>query len=49
GKTTTSSLIGFLLLQAGLDPAIVVGGEVNAWQGNARLGNGPLVAEADES
>ncbi|MFQ3679770.1 MAG: UDP-N-acetylmuramate--L-alanine ligase [Pseudanabaenaceae cyanobacterium] len=49
GKTTTSSLIGFLLLQAGLDPAIVVGGEVNAWQGNARLGSGPLVAEADES
>ncbi|NJK60450.1 MAG: UDP-N-acetylmuramate--L-alanine ligase [Oscillatoriales cyanobacterium SM2_1_8] len=49
GKTTTSSLIGFLLLKAGLDPSIVVGGEVNAWQGNARLGNGPLVAEADES
>ncbi|MGQ9865415.1 MAG: UDP-N-acetylmuramate--L-alanine ligase [Pseudanabaenaceae cyanobacterium] len=49
GKTTTSSLIGFLLLQAGLDPAIAVGGEVNAWQGNARLGSGPLVAEADES
>jgi UDP-N-acetylmuramate--alanine ligase len=50
GKTTTSSLIGYLLLQAGLDPTIVVGGEVDAWDGNARLGNGPyLVAEADES
>ena len=50
GKTTTSSLIGYVLLQAGLDPTIVVGGEVNAWQGNARLGAGPyLVAEADES
>ncbi len=50
GKTTTSSLIGYLLLQAGLDPTIVVGGEVDAWGGNARLGNGPyLVAEADES
>ena len=50
GKTTTSSLIGYLLLQAGLDPTIVVGGEVEAWDGNARLGNGPyLVAEADES
>ncbi|MBD1837698.1 UDP-N-acetylmuramate--L-alanine ligase [Coleofasciculus sp. FACHB-64] len=50
GKTTTSSLIGYLLLQAGLDPTIVVGGEVNAWGGNARLGDGPyLVAEADES
>ncbi|USR92970.1 UDP-N-acetylmuramate--L-alanine ligase [Phormidium yuhuli AB48] len=50
GKTTTSSLIGYLLLQAGLDPTIVVGGEVEAWSGNARLGSSPyLVAEADES
>lgn len=50
GKTTTSSLIGFMLMAAGLDPTIVVGGEVNAWEGNARLGEGPyLVAEADES
>ena len=50
GKTTTSSLMGYLLLQAGLDPTIVVGGEVDAWEGNARLGNSPyLVAEADES
>ncbi|HEY9908109.1 MAG TPA: UDP-N-acetylmuramate--L-alanine ligase [Thermosynechococcaceae cyanobacterium] len=50
GKTTTSSLLGHLLLQAGLDPTIVVGGEVNAWGGNAVVGNGPyLVAEADES
>ena len=50
GKTTTSSLIGYLLLRAGLDPTIVVGGEVDAWEGNARLGEGPyLVAEADES
>ncbi len=50
GKTTTSSMIGYMLLQAGLDPTIVVGGEVNAWEGNARLGQGAhLVAEADES
>lgn len=50
GKTTTSSMIGYLLWQAGLDPTIVVGGEVNAWEGNARVGQGAhLVAEADES
>ncbi|HIK13395.1 MAG TPA: UDP-N-acetylmuramate--L-alanine ligase [Oscillatoriaceae cyanobacterium M33_DOE_052] len=50
GKTTTSSAIGYMLLSAGLDPTIVVGGEVNAWGGNARMGNSPLfVAEADES
>lgn len=50
GKTTTSSLIGFMLLETGLDPTIVIGGEVDAWEGNARLGESPyLVAEADES
>jgi UDP-N-acetylmuramate--alanine ligase len=50
GKTTTSSLISYLLLQAGLDPTIIVGGEVDTWQGNARVGHGEyLVAEADES
>lgn len=50
GKTTTSSMIGYLLLKAGLDPTIVVGGEVKAWFGNARLGKSEyLVAEADES
>ncbi|MEH1842804.1 MAG: UDP-N-acetylmuramate--L-alanine ligase [Nostoc sp.] len=50
GKTTTSSMIGYMLLEAGLDPTILVGGEVNAWEGNARLGQSQyLVAEADES
>ena len=50
GKTTTSSLIGSMLLSAGLDPTIIVGGEVEAWEGNAHLGNSDLlVAEADES
>ncbi|MEB3227670.1 MAG: UDP-N-acetylmuramate--L-alanine ligase [Synechocystis sp.] len=50
GKTTTSSLIGYVLKEAGLDPTIVVGGEVDAWQGNAYLGAGEyLVAEVDES
>jgi UDP-N-acetylmuramate--alanine ligase len=50
GKTTTSSMIGYVLLRAGLDPTIIVGGEVKAWEGNARLGESDyLVAEADES
>nr|WP_088890316.1 UDP-N-acetylmuramate--L-alanine ligase [Leptolyngbya ohadii] len=50
GKTTTSSMIGYLLLKAGLDPTIIVGGEVNAWEGNAVVGESEyLVAEADES
>lgn len=50
GKTTTSSMIGYMLVEAGLDPTIIVGGEVNAWSGNARVGESEyLVAEADES
>lgn len=50
GKTTTSSMVGYVLLKAGLDPSIIVGGEVEAWGGNAYLGDGDyLVAEADES
>ncbi|MEM9772244.1 MAG: UDP-N-acetylmuramate--L-alanine ligase [Cyanobacteria bacterium P01_D01_bin.73] len=50
GKTTTSSALGQTLLKAGLDPTVVVGGEVPEWGGNAHLGNSDLlVAEADES
>jgi UDP-N-acetylmuramate--alanine ligase len=50
GKTTTSSLIGYMLFKCQLDPTIIVGGEVDAWDGNARSGQGEyLVAEADES
>jgi len=50
GKTTTSGLISYLLTQTGLDPTVIIGGEVSALGGNARLGLGSyLVAEADES
>ena len=38
GKTTTSSAIGYMLMESGIDPTIIVGGEVAAWHGNARLG-----------
>ena len=49
GKTTTASLIGCVLIEAGLDPTVLVGGEVPELGGNARKGSGPLlVAEADE-
>lgn len=50
GKTTTSSLVAVMLKNTGMDPTAVVGGEVKAFGGNARLGKGDLVvAEADES
>ena len=50
GKTTTTSLISHLLIEADLDPTIVVGGQLKNIGSNARMGNGAfLVAEADES
>ena len=49
GKTTTTSMIGAILLAAGLDPTILVGGRAHYLGTNARLGKGEwLVAEADE-
>src|SRR5688572_10468397 len=50
GKTTTTSMIAFMLERAGLDPTAVIGGRVSAFGSNARLGQGEyMVAEADES
>ena len=50
GKTTTTSMIAFVLEHAGLDPTAVIGGKVSAFGSNARLGRGEyMVAEADES
>jgi len=49
GKTTTTSMTGAVLVEAGLDPTIIVGGRVRQMGTNARLGRGDLlVAEADE-
>jgi len=50
GKTTTTTMVATVLAEAGLDPTIVVGGKVDAFGGNARLGDGDtIVVEADES
>ena len=50
GKTTTTSILGTVLEGADLDPTVVIGGRLQAWGTNARLGHGDfLVAEADES
>lgn len=50
GKTTTSSLASYLLLEAGLKPSIAVGGIFKNIDTNACLGEGNhFVAEADES
>jgi UDP-N-acetylmuramate--alanine ligase len=50
GKTTTTAMVGCILEHAGLDPTIVVGGELVASGTNARAGAGPwFIAESDES
>ena len=50
GKTTTTSLTGHVLSEAGLDPTVVVGGRLRALGSHARVGSGDIfVAEADES
>jgi len=50
GKTTTTAMIALVLLEGGLDPTVLVGGDVAEFGGNARVGTGDyLVAEADES
>lgn len=50
GKTTTTSMIALMLEKTGLDPTIIIGGDIDYLNGNAKLGGGEwLVAEADES
>jgi len=50
GKTTTTSMISTVLARGGLDPTVVIGGRIDAWGTNAKLGGGEfMVAEADES
>src|SRR2546430_595294 len=50
GKTTTTTMVAALLDGGGLDPTVVNGGIINAYDTNARLGAGDwMVVEADES
>ena len=49
GKTTTTSMVAFILDRAGLDPSFLLGGLAPDLGGNARFGAGDLfVIEADE-
>lgn len=50
GKTTTTSMLGMVLIEGGQDPTVIVGGKLHAFGGtNARLGSGEfMVVEADE-
>ncbi|ACO03488.1 MAG TPA: UDP-N-acetylmuramate--L-alanine ligase [Persephonella sp.] len=50
GKTTTTSMVGTILGKTGYDPTVVIGGKLEAYGSNAKLGSGDfIVTEADES
>ncbi|GMU64038.1 MAG: UDP-N-acetylmuramate--L-alanine ligase [Acidobacteriota bacterium] len=49
GKTTTTSMVGAILTEAGLDPTVIVGGRLRVSGTGARLGRSDyMVVEADE-
>jgi UDP-N-acetylmuramate--alanine ligase len=49
GKSTTTALLGHLLITAGLDPTVEAGAFVAAWGASVRPGGGvPFLVEADE-
>lgn len=49
GKTTTTSILGHILVECGVDPTVMVGGRVVSFATTVKLGEGEyLVAEADE-
>jgi UDP-N-acetylmuramate--alanine ligase len=49
GKTTTTAMLGLILIEAGCDPTVILGSEVPQFQSNARVGHSKyLVVEADE-
>lgn len=49
GKTTTTSMVSLILEKAGFDPTCIIGSNIEAFRGNARLGKSKfLVLEADE-
>jgi UDP-N-acetylmuramate--alanine ligase len=50
GKTTTTSMIGTILGKTGFDPTVVIGGKLEVYGSNAKLGRGEfMVTESDES
>src|SRR5581483_11815185 len=53
GKTTTSAMLSLILVEAGMHPSFLVGGELNEVGGGAvwdpTVPDAPFVVEADES
>jgi UDP-N-acetylmuramate--alanine ligase len=49
GKSTTTAMLGHLLIAAGLEPTVEVGAFIAEWGATVRPGNGaPFLVEADE-
>jgi UDP-N-acetylmuramate: L-alanyl-gamma-D-glutamyl-meso-diaminopimelate ligase len=49
GKTTTSSILAWILYEAGMDPTFMIGGILKNFESNYRLGSGEhMVIEGDE-
>jgi UDP-N-acetylmuramate--alanine ligase len=50
GKTTTTSLVSHIFLEAHKDPTVIIGGHLQSLSSNAQSGSGDfIIAEADES
>jgi len=50
GKTTTTSFLGTIFKEAGIDPTVIIGGKLNSYGSSALPGTGEyFIAEADES
>ena len=50
GKTTTTTMVASLLDEGGIDPTVINGGIIHAYDSNARMCSGEwMVVEADES
>lgn len=50
GKTTATSMVSMVLAEAGLDPTVLIGGDLDALGGNARVGRESIiVTEACEA
>ncbi len=49
GKTTTTSMVSLIVEEAGFDPTLLIGGELDKIGGNVKTGKGPyLITEACE-
>ncbi len=50
GKTTTTAMISYVMERAGFDPTVLIGGEMDFFEGNSKTGKSDIfITETDES